>query len=165
MRPPIRLAALMGIQVAYVFTHDSLALGEDGPTHQSVEHVASLRAIPQLTVIRPGDANETAVAWRVAIETRDRPVALILTRQHVPTQRGVGAPYDRPSLSKALWKDTAHWTASGERPKTNGSRCILVASSRKFFHDSSVSWTTRAKDSPITHPCRPRSLKRGSGLA
>ena len=85
MRPPIRLAALMGIQVVYVFTHDSLALGEDGPTHQSVEQVASLRAIPQLIVIRPGDANETAVAWRVAIETRDRPVALILTRQHVPT--------------------------------------------------------------------------------
>jgi transketolase len=85
MRPPIRLAALMGIQVVYVFTHDSLALGEDGPTHQSVEQVASLRAIPQLMVIRPGDANETAVAWRVAIETRDRPVALILTRQSVPT--------------------------------------------------------------------------------
>jgi len=85
MRPPIRLAALMGIQVVYVFTHDSLALGEDGPTHQSVEQIASLRAIPQLMVIRPGDANETAVAWRVAIETRDRPVALILTRQNVPT--------------------------------------------------------------------------------
>ncbi|MEO8341142.1 MAG: transketolase C-terminal domain-containing protein, partial [Nitrospirota bacterium] len=85
MRPPIRLAALMGIQVVYVFTHDSLALGEDGPTHQSVEQVASLRVIPQLMVIRPGDANETAVAWRVAIETRDRPVALILTRQNVPT--------------------------------------------------------------------------------
>ena len=85
MRPPIRLAALMGIQVLYVFTHDSLALGEDGPTHQAVEQVASLRAIPQLMVIRPGDANETAVAWRVAIETQDRPVALILTRQSVPT--------------------------------------------------------------------------------
>lgn len=85
MRPPIRLAALMGLQVVYVFTHDSLALGEDGPTHQSVEQVASLRAIPNLIVIRPGDANETAEAWRVAIETRDRPVALILTRQSVPT--------------------------------------------------------------------------------
>ena len=85
MRPPIRLAALMGIQVVYVFTHDSLALGEDGPTHQAVEQVASLRAIPQLMVIRPADANETAVAWQVAIETRDRPVALILTRQSVPT--------------------------------------------------------------------------------
>ncbi|ULA70059.1 MAG: Transketolase [Nitrospira sp.] len=85
MRPPIRLAALMEIQVLYVFTHDSLALGEDGPTHQAVEQIASLRAIPQLMVIRPGDANETAVAWQVAIETRDRPVALILTRQSVPT--------------------------------------------------------------------------------
>ena len=85
MRPPIRLAALMGIQVLYVFTHDSLALGEDGPTHQAVEQVASLRAITQLMVIRPGDANETAVAWQVAIETQDRPVALILTRQSVPT--------------------------------------------------------------------------------
>ncbi len=85
MRPPIRLAALMGLHVIYVFTHDSIALGEDGPTHQPVEHLASLRSIPGLNVIRPGDANETAVAWRVALETRDRPVALILTRQDVPT--------------------------------------------------------------------------------
>jgi transketolase len=75
---------LMELQVVYVFTHDSIGMGEDGPTHQSVEQVASLRAIPRLIVIRPGDANETAVAWRVAIETRDRPVALILTRQNVP---------------------------------------------------------------------------------
>jgi transketolase len=68
-----------------VFTHDSIALGEDGPTHQPVEHLASLRAIPNLTVIRPGDANETAVAWRVALATRDRPVLLILSRQDLPT--------------------------------------------------------------------------------
>ncbi len=85
MRPAIRLAALMGLQVIYVFTHDSIGLGEDGPTHQSVEHLAGLRAIPELVVIRPGDAEETAVAWRVAIESRDRPVALVLTRQNVPT--------------------------------------------------------------------------------
>ena len=85
LRPSIRLAALMDLQVVYVFTHDSIGMGEDGPTHQSVEQVASLRAIPQLIVIRPADANETAVAWRVAIETRDRPVALVLTRQNVPT--------------------------------------------------------------------------------
>ena len=81
MRPPIRLAALMGLHVVHVFTHDSIALGEDGPTHQPVEQLAALRAIPNLTVIRPCDANETAVAWRVALETRDRPVALVLTRQ------------------------------------------------------------------------------------
>jgi transketolase len=85
MRPAVRLAALMELQVVYVFTHDSIGLGEDGPSHQPVEHLASLRAIPRLTVIRPGDANETAIAWQVAIETRDRPVALILTRQNVST--------------------------------------------------------------------------------
>ena len=85
MRPSIRLAALMEIQVIFVFTHDSIGLGEDGPTHQSVEHLAALRAIPKLTVIRPGDANESAVAWKVAIESRKRPVTLILSRQAVPT--------------------------------------------------------------------------------
>jgi transketolase len=85
MRPPIRLAALMGLHVIHVFTHDSIALGEDGPTHQPVEQLAALRAIPKLTVIRPADANETAVAWRVALETRDRPVLLALSRQDVPT--------------------------------------------------------------------------------
>ena len=75
----------MGLHVVHVFTHDSIALGEDGPTHQPVEQLAALRAIPNLIVIRPADANETAVAWRVALETRDSPVALILTRQGVPT--------------------------------------------------------------------------------
>ena len=85
MRPPMRLAALMGLHVIYVFTHDSIALGEDGSTHQPVEQLAGLRAVPHLNVIRPGDANETAIAWRVALETRDQPVALILTRQDVPT--------------------------------------------------------------------------------
>ena len=85
MRPAIRLAALMELHVVYVFTHDSIALGEDGPTHQPIEHLESLRAMPHLLVIRPGDANETVVAWRVAIEARDRPVALVLTRQAVPT--------------------------------------------------------------------------------
>src|SRR5713226_5177455 len=95
MRPAIRLAALMGLHVVHVFTHDSIALGEDGPTHQPVEHLASLRAIPNLTVIRPGDANETAVAWRVALETRDRPVLLVLTRQNLPTlDRNRYAPAD-----------------------------------------------------------------------
>ncbi|MCC7198722.1 MAG: transketolase [Gammaproteobacteria bacterium] len=85
MRPAIRLAALARLHVVHVFTHDSIALGEDGPTHQPVEHLAGLRAIPGLTLIRPADANETAVAWKVAIEARDRPVLLALTRQEVPT--------------------------------------------------------------------------------
>ena len=85
MRPTIRLAALSKLHVVHVFTHDSIAVGEDGPTHQPVEHLASLRAIPNVSVIRPGDANETAMAWRVAVETKDHPVLLILTRQNVPT--------------------------------------------------------------------------------
>ncbi len=85
MRPPMRLAALMKLHVIYVFTHDSIALGEDGPTHQPVEQLAGLRAVPGLVVIRPGDANETALAWRVALESKDRPVALVLSRQNLPT--------------------------------------------------------------------------------
>ncbi len=84
MRPPIRLAAMMGLPVIYIFTHDSLWVGEDGPTHQPVEHLPSLRLIPSLSVIRPCDANETAVAWRAALERRSGPTALLLTRQKVP---------------------------------------------------------------------------------
>jgi transketolase len=84
MRPSIRLAALMKLPVIYIFTHDSIAVGEDGPTHQPVEHVAALRAIPGLTVIRPADATETAAAWRTALQTLDGPVALILSRQNLP---------------------------------------------------------------------------------
>ncbi|MBI1941112.1 MAG: transketolase, partial [Acidobacteria bacterium] len=83
-RPTIRLAALMKAHSIFVFTHDSVFLGEDGPTHQPIEHLPALRAIPNLTLIRPGDANETAVAWRVAIERRGGPVALALTRQALP---------------------------------------------------------------------------------
>ncbi len=84
MRPTIRLAALEGAHSIFVYTHDSVFLGEDGPTHQPIEHLPSLRAIPNLCLIRPGDANETAVAWRVAIEHKGGPVALVLTRQKLP---------------------------------------------------------------------------------
>ncbi len=84
MRPSLRLAALMGVPVVYVFTHDSIFVGEDGPTHQPVEHLAALRAIPNLVVWRPGDARETAVAWRAALANRAGPSALVLTRQAVP---------------------------------------------------------------------------------
>jgi transketolase len=85
MRPPIRLAALMQIRPIYVFTHDSIGLGEDGPTHQPVEQLAALRSIPNITVLRPADAAEVAEAWTYAIEHRTGPVALALTRQKVPT--------------------------------------------------------------------------------
>jgi transketolase len=84
MRPSVRLAALMGLPTTYVWTHDSIGLGEDGPTHQPIEHLAALRAIPGLAVLRPGDANETTAAWRALLSRHDQPVGLILTRQNLP---------------------------------------------------------------------------------
>ncbi|GHS85464.1 transketolase [Actinomycetota bacterium] len=90
MRGSVRLAALMGVPVTYVWTHDSIGLGEDGPTHQPVEHLTALRAIPGLAIVRPADANETAAAWQAVLERTDGPVGLVLTRQNVPTfPRGV----------------------------------------------------------------------------
>jgi transketolase len=95
MRPSIRLAALMGIRVIYVMTHDSIGLGEDGPTHQPIEHLAALRAIPNMTVIRPGDANETSMAWRAALENTTGPTLMALTRQNLSvfnrSEAGMGA--------------------------------------------------------------------------
>lgn len=85
LRPAIRLAALMGLPVTYVFTHDSIAVGEDGPTHEPVEQLASLRAMPNLSVIRPADGNETAAAWKIAVSSTNKPTALVLTRQNLPT--------------------------------------------------------------------------------
>jgi len=87
MRPSIRLAALMGVRVIFVMTHDSIGVGEDGPTHQPVEHLAALRAIPNLTVIRPADAVETAEAWEIALNNDKGPTLLAFSRQDVPTLR------------------------------------------------------------------------------
>jgi transketolase len=95
MRPPVRLAALAELPVVYVWTHDSIGVGEDGPTHEPVEHLAALRAMPNLVVIRPGDAAETVVAWQVALARRHGPTALVLTRQKIPVlDRAVHAPAD-----------------------------------------------------------------------
>ncbi|MFI6315931.1 transketolase [Nonomuraea sp. NPDC050556] len=91
MRPAVRLAALMKLPVTYVWTHDSIGLGEDGPTHQPVEHLWALRAIPGLDVVRPADANETAAAWKAVLEHNDRPAALSLTRQNLPVYEGTDA--------------------------------------------------------------------------
>jgi transketolase len=88
MRGAVRLAALMQLPVTYVWTHDSIGLGEDGPTHQPIEHLAALRAIPGLVMIRPGDANETAAAWRTILEQHEFPVGLALTRQNLPVLEG-----------------------------------------------------------------------------
>jgi transketolase len=110
MRGSVRLSALMGLPVLWVWTHDSVGLGEDGPTHQPIEHFASLRAIPELWVIRPGDANETAEAWRVALERDDGPVALLLSRQNVLTldrADGLGAASELEHGGYVLWDSDA----------------------------------------------------------
>jgi transketolase len=113
MKPAIRLAALMHLPVIYIFTHDSIGVGEDGPTHQPIEHLAMLRSIPNLHVIRPGSAAETAQAWRAALERHDGPTALILTRQKLP-------PIDH---SKATWSTTL-------RPPPRPSSLALARSCR-----------------------------------
>jgi transketolase len=119
MRPSVRLSALMGLGVVWVWTHDSVGLGEDGPTHQPVEHYAALRAIPHLWVIRPADANETAQAWRVALEREDGPVALLLSRQGVPVlDRADGQLASAHELERGgyvLW-DSATGTQGGSAP-------------------------------------------------
>lgn len=108
MRPPMRMAAMMGLKVVYVFTHDSIGVGEDGPTHQPIEHLAALRAIPGLTVIRPADANETAEAWRCAIAQVKGPTAMILTRQNLPTlDRRQMAPAEGLSRGAYILFETA----------------------------------------------------------
>ncbi|MHB8455907.1 MAG: transketolase [Acidiferrobacterales bacterium] len=138
MRPSIRLAALMGLHIVHVFTHDSIAVGEDGPTHQPVEQLASLRAIPGLTVIRPGDANETAVAWRVTIEMRDRPVILILTRQELPTlDRSIYASADGLRRGAYVLSD-----APNGKPDlilmASGSEVALIVEARKKLLEKNV---------------------------
>jgi transketolase len=117
MRGAVRLSALMGLPVVWVWTHDSVGLGEDGPTHQPVEHYASLRAIPELWVIRPADANETAQAWRVALERTDGPVALLLSRQGIPVLdrdgEGLGQASELERGGYVLW-DSAPSGGEGE---------------------------------------------------
>jgi transketolase len=134
MRPAIRLAALMKLAVVYVFTHDSVAVGEDGPTHQPVEHLASLRAIPNLTVIRPADANETVAAWRLAIKACAGPVALILSRQNLPILNAKQAQ----ALSQG-----AYVVADGSgRPDVilmaSGSEVSLALAARQRLEDEGV---------------------------
>ncbi|HZE60514.1 MAG TPA: transketolase [Burkholderiales bacterium] len=134
MRPSIRLAALMGLQVIYVFTHDSIALGEDGSTHQPVEHLAALRAIPRLVVIRPADANETAAAWRVALETRGRPVALVLSRQNLPTlDRGALAPAEGLRRGAYVLADAANGEPNVILIASGAEVALMVAARQKLL--------------------------------
>lgn len=137
MRPPIRLAALMDAHVIFIFTHDSIGLGEDGPTHQSVEHVAALRAIPHLKVIRPGDANETAEAWRTAITAKGA-VALILSRQNLTIlDRKQYAPAEGLSKGAYVLYDTPN-----AKPQiiliATGSEVELIVAAQKKLEERKI---------------------------
>ncbi len=108
-RPAIRLAALMGIRVIHVMTHDSIGLGEDGPTHQPVEHLASLRAIPNLLVFRPGDAAETADAWDCALRAQNNPSVLCLSRQAMPAFREAGDEHESGRVRRLRRGRAGRW--------------------------------------------------------
>ncbi len=148
MRPAVRLAALMKLPVIYVWTHDSIGLGEDGPTHQPVEHLTALRAIPGLDVVRPADANETVWAWRAALEHTNRPTALCLTRQNVPTfersagpagSAGAGSLADASAVVRGAYVLAE---ASGGTPQVilmgTGSEVYLCLSAREVLEAEGV---------------------------
>ncbi|MFU8861808.1 MAG: transketolase [Cyclonatronaceae bacterium] len=137
-RPAIRLAALSHLPVNIVFTHDSIGLGEDGPTHQPVEHLAALRVIPNLFVVRPADANETAMAWRIALERKDGPTALILTRQALPTlDRSVYARADGALMGGYILAE-----ADTARPDvillSTGSEVHIALEARKLLAETGI---------------------------
>ncbi|MDE1157802.1 MAG: transketolase [Neorhizobium sp.] len=144
-RPPIRLASLMGIRVVHVLTHDSIGVGEDGPTHQPVEQVASLRAIPNLMVFRPADVTETAEAWQIALKTKDRPTALALTRQNLTTVR---TEYTEENL---VTKGAYNLAGSADAKVTifaSGSEVELAVAARKTLEEKGIS--TRVVSVPCT---------------
>jgi transketolase len=142
MRPPMRLAAMMRLHVIYVFTHDSIGLGEDGPTHEPVEQLLGLRAIPNMLVIRPADANETAAAWRVAIEHTGGPICLVLTRQHVP----ILDPQKYPQITLGVRSGgyvLEHASGDGNTPPdltliATGSEVQLAIGAREKLEDQGV---------------------------
>ena len=134
MRPAMRMAALMGLAPIYVLTHDSIGLGEDGPTHQPVEHLASLRAMPNMTVIRPGDANETVEAWKAAISNRQGPTALVLTRQGLPT-------VDRNTFAAADGLQRGGYVLAEEEGEL---KVILIASGSEVQHAMAARETLQA---------------------
>jgi transketolase len=145
MRPPVRLAALMKLPTIYVWTHDSIGLGGDGPTHQPIEHLAALRAIPGLDVVRPADANETAAAWQVALETTDRPIALALSRQNLPV------------IDAAKVADTAKGAYILEEASAGLPAVIIVATGSEVALALSARERLEAEGHPtrvVSMPCR-----------
>jgi transketolase len=155
MRPAVRLAALQKIPVTFVWTHDSIGLGEDGPTHQPIEHLAALRAIPGLDVVRPGDANETAVAWRTILEHTDRPAGLMLSRQNVPTlDREIFASAEGTAMGAYVLKEGSRdWDPAGDSDRqviliATGSEVSIAVAAGETLESAGIS--TRV----VSMPCR-----------
>jgi transketolase len=144
MRPPVRLAALMKLPTIYVWTHDSIGLGADGPTHQPIEHLAALRTIPGLDVVRPADANETAACWQAALEHIDRPTALALSRQNLPVLDGTVTP------NAALGGYVLHEASEGR------AKVIIIATGSEVKLAVAARETLEAEGTPtrvVSMPC------------
>lgn len=138
LRPAVRLSSIMNTPVTYVFTHDSIAVGEDGPTHEPVEHLAALRAMPGLSLIRPADANETQAAWRLALESTDQPTALVLTRQNLPTLEGTKQKaYEGVKKGAYVVSKSEKETADALLIAT-GSEVQLAVSSQKVLKEKGI---------------------------
>jgi transketolase len=153
MRPAVRLAALQKLPVTFVWTHDSIGLGEDGPTHQPIEHLAALRAIPGLDVVRPGDANETAVAWRTILEHTDRPAGLMLSRQALPTlDRETFASAEGTAEGAYILIEGGNIEGGGSGPAViliaTGSEVSIAVAAREILESQGIS--TRI----VSMPCR-----------
>jgi transketolase len=149
MRPAVRLAALQKLPVTFVWTHDSIGLGEDGPTHQPIEHLASLRAIPGLDVVRPGDANETAVAWRAILEHTDRPAGLMLSRQALPTlDREIFASAEGTARGAYVLIDGTGSSGPAVILIATGSELSIAVAARETLESQGIS--TRI----VSMPCR-----------
>ncbi|AZS83052.1 transketolase [Streptomyces griseoviridis] len=151
MRPAVRLAALMELPVTYVWTHDSIGLGEDGPTHQPVEHLAALRAIPGLDVVRPADANETTACWRAILEHTDRPAGLVLTRQNLPVldrHSGAFAPAAGAARGGYVLADGADGTTPDVILVATGSEVSIALDARTLLADEGVAVRV------VSMPCR-----------
>ncbi|CAM4365126.1 transketolase [Bacillus manliponensis] len=138
LRPAIRLAALMNLPVTYVFTHDSIAVGEDGPTHEPVEHLAALRAMPNVSVIRPADGNESVAAWKLALESTKTPTALVLTRQDLPTLEGAkDDTYEKVAKGAYVISPSKKETADAILVAT-GSEVSLAIEAQKVLAENGV---------------------------
>lgn len=173
LRPAIRMAALMKLPVTYVFTHDSIAVGEDGPTHEPIEQLASLRAMPDINVIRPADGNETVAAWKTALESKDRPTVLVLTRQNLPTLKNTKEKaYE--GVQKGAYVISP---ASNENPEVlllaSGSEVSLAVEAQKVLEKDGIyasvvsmpSWKNFEKQSKeYKESVLPKSVKKRLGI-